>query len=77
MSSFADDKYTFFESGELHVKHTNSLDASHKFRCKTQNRLTNETSVSKASASIILSSKFICRFCHFDWSLFNSLNVVD
>lgn len=50
------DKYSFFQTGELHVKQVNTADSFSKFRCRIRNILTNETKISPNSASIVISN---------------------
>lgn len=50
------DKYSFFQTGELHVKQVTAADSFSKFRCRVRNTLTNETKMSTTSASIVISS---------------------
>lgn len=50
------EKYSFFATGELHVKQVSVSDSFAKFRCRTRHVLTNATSVSANSASIVISN---------------------
>lgn len=50
------EKYSFFATGELHVKQVTTADAFSKFRCRTRHVLTNETRLSANSASIVISN---------------------
>lgn len=50
------DKYSFFQTGELHVKQVTTADSFSKFRCRVRNVLTHERKMSTNSASIVIST---------------------
>jgi len=50
------DKYSFFQTGELHVKEIATADSFSKFKCRVKNILTGERKLSSTSASIVIST---------------------